>query len=80
MTEFGKWLGKSNGLTMVCDVLEQDVTQEQARAAVTTYCILFGVEVDTADWDYLINHIWTYYNSWFDDIDELDMFMCQDLV
>ena len=80
MTEFGKWLGESNGLAMVCDVLEQGVTQEQARAAVTTYCILFGIEVDTAKWDYLINHIWTYYNSWFDNIDELDMFMCQDLV
>ena len=80
MTEFGKWLGNSNGLSMVCDVLSQDVTQEQARAAVTTYCILFGVEVDSARWDYLMNHIWTCFNCWFNDFDEMVNFMCKDLV
>lgn len=80
MTEFGKWMGKSNGLAMVSDVLNQDVTQEQARAVVTTYCILFGIEVDTAEWDHLMNHIWDCFNCWFNDFNEMDMFMCKDLV
>ena len=77
MTEFGRWLGKSNGETMLASVFKQwSCTAEQARAAVTTYCMLFGIEVDTREWDDLMRWINDNYNSWFDGIEELDNFMC----
>ncbi len=79
MTEFGKWLGKSNGETMLSNIL-MNCTKNQARAAVTTYCILFDVNVDIKEWDDLMRWIWGCYNSWFDTFDEMDMFMCADLV
>jgi hypothetical protein len=80
MTPFGKWFGESNGRNMLADVFNTDCTKKQARAAVTTYCILFGIEVDTWEWDKLISWIDEDYNCWFDSRDELDMFMCEDLV
>ena len=77
---FGKWLGESNGKAMVYSILEADVTEEQARSAVTTYCLLFDVEVDTKEWDELINHIYECYNCWFDTKDEFDNYMAALLV
>ena len=79
MTNFGRWLGVSNGKSMVCDLL-QDATKEQARAVITTYCMLFGIEPDTKEWDSLIRWIVDYYNSWFDTLTELDNYMCELLV
>ena len=80
MTSFGKWLGKENGKTMLAEIFTDNCTKEQARAAVTTYCIIFGIIVDLKDWDELIRWIWNNYNVWFDTIDEMDMFMCENLV
>ena len=74
--KFAKWLGESNGKTMLFEILNEDISKEQARAAVTTYCILFDIEVDTARWDTLMAEIWSYYNNWFDSFDEMDGFMC----
>lgn len=74
------WLGESNGQTILYDILTSDVTKEQARATVTTYCILFDIIVDTNRWDNLIQVIWDYYNSWFDSKEELDNYMCGLLV
>lgn len=79
MTEFGKWLGAENGKEMLCAVFD-NCTKEQARAAVTTYCCIFGIEVDTKQWDDLMWWIYDCYNSWFNDFDEMDMFMCENLV
>lgn len=79
MTSFGKWLGKENGKTMLSEVFN-DCTLDQARAAVTNYCIIFGIEVDTKEWDELMNWIWEYWNSWFDEKETMDMFMCRYLV
>lgn len=80
MTPFGKWLGESNGRNMLSDVFNTNPTKKQARAAVITYCILFDVNVDTREWDELIDWIDENYNCWFNSRDELDMFMCEDLV
>ena len=80
MTEFGKFLGWENGKTMLCNVFETDCTKEQARAAITTFCIIFDVEVDGAKWDELMRWVYEYYNSWFDRFYDMDMFMCADLV
>lgn len=74
------WLGESNGQSILYEILMSDVTKEQARAAVTTYCILFDIIVDTNRWDNLIQVIWDYYNSWFDSKEELDNYMCGLLV
>lgn len=79
MTEFGRWLGTENGKSMLHEILKY-CTKEQARAAVTTYCILFRIEVDTLQWDELMTWIWEYYNSWFDEFDEMDMYMSELLV
>lgn len=75
-----EWLGKSNGETILFDLLIQDITKEQARACVTTFCILFNIEVDTNEWDELIFDIYKYYNNWFDTKEDLDMYMCELLV
>ena len=75
MTEFGRWLGTENGKSMLSAVFD-NCTNEQARAAVTTYCILFRIEVDTLQWDELMTWIWECYNGWFDTYEELDNFMC----
>lgn len=79
MTDFGKFLGKENGKTMLTEVLK-DCTVEQARSAVTTYCMIFGIEVDSKEWDELIRWIDENYNNWFDSRDELDDYLCVNLV
>ena len=79
MTSFGKWLGAENGKQMLSAVFDY-CTKEQARAAVTTYCCIFDIEVDTRQWDDLMRWIYDCYNSWFNDFDEMDMFMCENLV
>lgn len=79
-TPFGNWLGESNGINILSDIFNTNCTKKQARAAVTTYCILFGIEVDTREWDELISWIDGCYNYWFNSTDELDEFMCEDLV
>lgn len=83
MTSFGTWLGKENGKTMVGSAITEsgcDLSKEQVRCVVTTYCILFDIEVDTYDWDELMRYIWEYYNSWFNTYEELDDYMCEYLV
>ena len=80
MTNLGKWLGEENGKSMLSAVFTNDSSKEQARAAVTTYCIIFGIEVDTAQWDNLMRWIYEFYNSWFDDFEDMDNFMCELLV
>lgn len=80
ITDFGNWLGLENGKNMISSVIQTDCTAEQARAAVTTFCILFGIEVDTKAWDDLMNWLHDCYDSWFDTLDELDEFMCADLI
>lgn len=80
MTNFGEWLGKSNGQTMIAECMKENITEEQARAVVTTYCIIFDVEVDTREWDELMRYIWNCFNSWFGDFDEMDNYMCKLLV
>ena len=79
MTSFGKWLGAENGKQMLSAVFD-DCTVDQAKNAVTTYCIIFGIEVDTKQWDDLMDWIWEHWNSWFDTKETMDMFMCRDLV
>ena len=76
---FGEWLGKENGKTMLAEVFK-DGTVNQAKAAITTYCCIFDIEVDTREWDELIRWTYDYYNSWFDTYDEFDAYMCADLV
>lgn len=79
MTEFGRWLGTENGKSMLHEILK-NCTKEQARAAVTTYCIIYDINVDQRPWDELMRWIWDYYNSWFEEFDEMDMYMCELLV
>ncbi len=79
-TSFGNWLSESNGRDMLSDIFNTGCTKKQARAAITTYCILFGIEVDTREWDELISWIDDCYNCWFNSKDDLDEFMCEDLV
>lgn len=79
MTEFGRWLGTENGKSMLSTILK-DCTKEQARAAVTTYCIIYDINVDQRPWDELMRWIWDYYNSWFEEFDEMDMYMSELLV
>ena len=77
--DFAKWLGKHNLDTMLAELLK-DATKEQARAAVTVYCMMADIEVDTMDWDYLIRDIFFTYNSWFDDMEEMSSYMAELLV
>lgn len=79
MKQFAKYLGKNNADTMLAELLE-NATKEQARAAVTVYCMLLDIEVDTIDWDYLIRDLFFTYNSWFDDMEEMDDYMAELLV
>ena len=79
MKSFAKWLGKHNADTMLAELLT-DATKEQARAAITVYCMLLNICVDTLDWDYLIRDLFFTYNSWFDDMEEMDNYMCELLV
>ena len=79
MSNFGEWFGKYNGKNMLAAVLP-DATKEQARAAITTYCMIFDIEVDTKDWDDLMVYVYNCWNCWFDSIDEMDNYMCELLV
>lgn len=81
MTEFGKWLGAENGKELLRAVFS-DCSKEQARAAVTTYCMIFGIQVDTKEWDDLMDWIWIYYDSWFEenDFEGFEMYMSELLV
>ena len=77
MTRFGEWLGKENGKEMLASVFtDYSCTEEQARAAITTYCVLFDINVDTSEWDELMKYMYEYYNLWFDTFEEFDGFMC----
>lgn len=51
MNEFARWMGKHNGDDMLYSLLEEDLTKEQFRAVWTTYCIMFNLEPDTAEYD-----------------------------
>ncbi len=79
MTEFGKWLGESNGKEMLAAVFTHS-TKEQQRSALTTYCIIFGINVDTFEWDALIDYVYENYNNWADSKEEFDDYMCELLV
>lgn len=74
LTEFGKWLGKHNGKTMLINGLRFS-TKEQSRAVITTYCILFGIKTGTKEWDKLMDWMFDGYNSWFNDKEELSNYM-----
>ena len=76
---FGEWLGSENGKEMLTEIFT-NCTKEQARAAVTTYCCIFKTEVDTSQWDNLMQWIYDYYNSWFESYDEMDSYMAALLV
>lgn len=78
MNEF---LGKHNGQAILTDIFTaMECTKEQARAAVTTYCCLFKINPDTAEWDNLMNWIFNCYNSWFRSFEDLDNYMSELLV
>ena len=79
MKAFAKWLGVENGRAMLREAFE-DATKEQARCVITTYCILFDIEVDTMGWDDLMRYVYDYYNCWFDSFEEMDSYMCEFLV
>ncbi len=76
---FSEWLGEENAKEMLSEVFE-NCTKEQARAAVTTYCCIFKVEVDTSQWDVLMQWIYDCYNSWFESYGEMDSYMAALLV
>lgn len=78
ITEFGKWLGKENAKAMISDL--SDRSAHHFRAAITVYCCLFDIEVDTLEWDELIDYYYEHYNSWFNSKEEFDLFMSEDLV
>lgn len=80
ITDFGKWLGEENGKQMVREIFSTDCTKEQARAAVTTYCLIFDIEVDTAKWDALIQELYEHYDCWFDSLEDIDEYMSELLV
>ena len=65
---------------MIKILSNHNTTRQQARAAVTTYCIIAKIEVDTAEWDKLIGQIYEYYNCWFESIEGMDAYFAQDLV
>lgn len=65
---------------MIKILSDYNTTRQQARAAVTTYCIIAKIEVDTAEWDKLIGRIYEHYNSWFESIEGMDAYFAQDLV
>lgn len=77
---FAEWLGESNAKSGLFEILNSDISKEQARAAVTTYCIMFDINVDTKEWDDLMWEIYEFYNSWFTNFDEMDNFMAELLV
>ncbi len=69
------------GTTMILSVANRKYsTKEQIRAAVTTYCILFDVKVESKEWDDLIIYIYHHYNRWFDSYKSLNDYMSDDLL
>ena len=76
MSNFGEWFGEYNGKNMLAAVLP-DATKEQARAVITTYCMIFDIEVDTKGWDDLMVYVYNCWNCWFNSIDEMDSYMCE---
>ncbi len=74
---FGKWLGKSNGMAMLADIFQNGCTKSQAKAAVTTYCLLFDVKPDTDEWNDLMKWIYDHYNCWsdFQTVDDIGDYM-----
>lgn len=65
MTNFGSWLGKSNGKEMLYEVANYGMgcSQKYIASAITTYCILFGIEEDTEEWYELLKDICKYWNG-----------------
>ena len=59
MTHFGKWLGKNNGKQMLYEVAKYGMgcAPKYMASAITTYCILFGVEEDTEEWYELLKDV-----------------------
>lgn len=79
MNDFARWLGSSNGKTMIYEV-GKDCTLDQFRTVVTTYCILFDVEVDTKAWDDLMRELFNNLNCWVSNYEEFDTEMGKWLV
>lgn len=81
MTNFAKWLGKSNTDTMLDELLREDLTKEQFRAVWSIYCILLDLTPDTAEYD---NKLLEVYESYWcfdtENYDEYDLFMGELLV
>ena len=76
MTNFGKWLGKHNADNMLAELLIENLTMEQFRAIWTTYCIMLGLEPDTAEYDNKLLEIYKcYWCFGVDDYEEYDLFM-----
>ena len=51
------------------------------RYLVTTYCVIFDIEVDTYEWDYLIDELWDLNKDRIDCTkDNFDNEMCRNLV
>ena len=71
MKEFGKWLGRANVEVMVAECLKEDCSVEQMKAVVMTYCMIFGIEPHSDDWEALLRKIYDYYNCWFESFEEL---------
>ena len=76
MTNFAEWLGEHNANIMLTDLLTEDLTMEQFRAIWTTYCIMCGLEPDTAEYDNKLLEIYNnYWRFHVTDYDEYDLFM-----
>lgn len=56
----------------------------EMREIVEKYCEDQDIEVDTAQWDDLVNNLWCYLDVEigvdFDNIDEFEIFLCENLV
>lgn len=81
MTDFGKWLGKSNADNMLAELLAEASTEKQFRAVWTTYCMMFELNPDTAEYDNKLMEIYEcYWHFHADSYDEYDLFMSELLV
>ena len=75
MINSGRWLGKANADGILSDLLLLDINEEQVRAVITAYCLLFSIKPNTDEWDTLINDVFKFYNRWFDSKKELNIYM-----
>lgn len=76
MTDFGKWIGKHNADNMLAELFMQDLTKEQFRAVWTTYCLILGLEPDTAEYDRKLREICNdYWHFDWNGYDEYNLFM-----